>query len=308
MIHPAISFLRPLALAIPLMLTAAAEEAAPPDKPLLWKIEGGELKKPSHLFGTIHLTTPRIEKLHPSAQLAFDAADTVATEISLDPKVQMAAVALMMRKDDKTLSESIGDDLATKLEATLKGINPQLDAAVFQPMKTWAVAAAVVLLPQQLEGRKALDDLIWKRAKKAGKETLGIEEMKDQFAAFEVLDETEQVIYLRVTLEKFEENNRLVRGMIVDYEKGDAEAINQTMVKSMRDLGDGEKEKAIGEKLIKSLLVERDRKMAETIDKMLRENPAKSRFIAVGAGHLVGETGIRAHLEKKGWKITPVAN
>jgi uncharacterized protein len=306
MIHPAISLLRPLALAIPLMLTAAAKEAAPPDKPLLWKIDGGELKKPSHLFGTIHLTTPRIEKLHPAAQLAFDAADTVATEISLDPKTQLAAVALMMRKEDKTLSESIGDDLSAKLEATLKGINPQLDTAVFDSMKTWAVAATVVLLPQQLEGRKALDDLIWKRAKKAGKETLGIEEMKDQIAAFEVLDETEQVIYLRVTLEKFEENNRLLRSMIADYEKGDAEAINRTMVKSMRDLGDGEKEQAIGEKLVNSLLVERDRKMAETIDEMLRQDPAKSRFIAVGAGHLVGETGIRAQLEKKGWKITRI--
>jgi uncharacterized protein YbaP (TraB family) len=306
MIHPAISLLRPLALVIPLIVTAIAEEVAPPDKPLLWKIEGGELKKPSHLFGTIHITTPRIEKLHPAAQRAFDAADTVATEISLDPKTQMAAVALMMRKDDKTLSESIGDDLAAKLEATLKGINPQLDAAVFDPMKTWAVAMAVVLLPQQLEGRKALDDLIWKRAAKAGKETLGIEEMKDQFAAFEVLDEAEQVIYLRVALEKFEENNRLLREMIADYEKGDGEAINRTMVESMRDLGDGEKEKAIGEKLVKSLLTERDRTMAETIDKMLRQDPAKSRFIAVGAGHLVGNASIRAHLEKKGWKISRI--
>ena len=91
--------------------------------------------------------------------------------------------------------------------------------------------------------------------------------------------------------------------MIADYEKGDADAIDRIMTDSMRDLGDGEKERAIGEKLVKSLLLERDRTMAETIDTMLREDPAKSRFIAVGAGHLISETSIRAHLEKKGWKI-----
>jgi uncharacterized protein YbaP (TraB family) len=287
---------------------AAAAEPAPPDKPLLWKIEGGGLEKPSHLFGTVHLTTPRIEKLHPAAQRAFDTADTVATELSLDPMVQMAGMALVMRKDGKTLSESIGDDLAEKLDATLKGINTELDAAVFEPMKTWTVAMAVVLLPHQFEGRKALDQLIWQRATDAAKETLGLEQMKDQVAAMEVLDESEQVVYLRATLDKFAENERLLRRMIADYEKGDAEAINRTMVESMRDLGDGEKEKAIGEKLVNSLLVERDRTMADTIDKILRADPAKSRFIAVGAGHLVGETSIRAHLEKKGWKITRVAD
>ena len=52
-----------------------AQDAATPDKPLLWKIEGNPLEKPSYLFGTIHLTTPRIEKLHPAAQKAFDAAE-----------------------------------------------------------------------------------------------------------------------------------------------------------------------------------------------------------------------------------------
>lgn len=307
MIRSAIHFLRLFALAVPMMLTATAEEAAPPDKALLWKVEGNGLEKPSHLFGTVHLTTPRIENLHPAAQRAFDAADTVATELSLDPMVQVAATALLMRGDGSTLSNSIGEELAEKLQATLKGINPALDAAVFEPMKTWAVAMAVVLLPHQLEGRNALDHLIWERATKAGKETLGLEKMKDQVAAFEVLDEAEQVIYLRSTLENFDKNDRLLRQMIAAYEKGDADAIDRIMTESMRDLGDGERERAIGDKLIKSLLTARDRTMAVTIDKILRDDLSKSRFIAVGAGHLVSETSIRAHLEKKGWKITRVA-
>jgi len=308
MIRSAIHFLRPLAFTFPLVLSAAADEAAPPDKPLLWKIEGNALAKPSHLFGTVHLTTPRIAKLHPAAQRAFDKADTVATELSLDPKEQMAGVMVMMRDDGSTLSESIGEELAGKLQARLKGINPARDAAVFEPMKTWTVAAAVVLLPHQLEGRKALDQLIWNRAKDAGKEAIGLENLKDQAAAFEVLDEEEQVIYLGATLENFDKNARILRQIIADYEKGDAESIDKAMVESMRDLGDGERERAIGEKLVKSLLFERDRTMAETIDAMLREDPAKSRFIAVGAGHLVGEKSIRKHLEDKGWKITRITD
>lgn len=283
-----------------------AQEAAPPDKPLLWKIEGTSLEKPSYLFGTIHLTTPRIEKLHPAAQQAFDAADTVATEMSMDPEIQIASAMLVMRKDGATLSESIGEELTGKLETTLKGINPALDAAIMEPMKTWAVAAAVTLLPYQLEGRKALDQLIWQRATESDKQTIGLETMKEQVAAFEVLDEAEQMVFLKSTLENFAKNDRLLREMIADYEKGDAESINRTFIKSIRELGDNERERAVGEKLLKSIMTERDRTMAATIDAMLGKDPSKTRFIAVGAGHLIGESGIRAHLEKKGWKINRI--
>jgi hypothetical protein len=304
------SFLQPLLLlSVPMALAACAlhaQEAAPPDKPLLWKVEGNSLEKASYLFGTIHLTTPRIEKLHPAAEKAFDTSDTVATEMSMDPEAMLASTMLMMRKDGSTLSGAIGDELAGKLDATLKGINPALDAAIMEPMKTWAVAAAVTLLPYQLEGRKALDQLIWQRAKDADKQAIGLETMKEQVAAFEVLNEAEQVVFLKSTLENFAKNDRLLREMIADYEKGDAEAINQAFIKSIRDLGENDRERAVGEKLLKSIMIGRDRTMAETIDAMLRKDSSKSYFIAVGAGHLIGENGIRAHLEKKGWKINRI--
>lgn len=308
MIRTVFHFLRVLALTVPAALSLSAQEAAPPDKPLLWKIEGNSLEKTSYLFGTIHLTTPRIEKLHPAAEKAFDASDTVATEISMDPEVQLASVMLMMRKDGSTLSKSIGEELTGKLDVTLKGINPALDSAIMQPMKTWAVAAAVTLLPYQLEGRKALDQLIWQRAKDADKQAIGLETMKEQVAAFEVLEEAEQVVFLKSTLENFAKNDRLLREMISDYEKGDAEAINRTFIKSIRELGENERERAVGEKLLKSIMTGRDRTMAETIDAMLRKDSSKSHFIAVGAGHLVSDNSIRAHLEKKGWKINRIEN
>ena len=44
----------------------AVEEKGHPAKPLLWKIEGNGLEKPSYLFGTIHVSTPAIATLHPA--------------------------------------------------------------------------------------------------------------------------------------------------------------------------------------------------------------------------------------------------
>lgn len=305
----------PIAFAIRLIVPLAAltwhasadEAAAPPDNPLLWKIESDALQKPSHLFGTIHLTTPRIAKLHPAADRAFEQADAVVTEITLDPKTQLEGVALMMRDDGIKLSESIGPDTAAKLDATLNGMNPAFTAELFEPMKTWAVAAAVVLMPYQLKGNKSLDQLLWQRATREEKSTSGLEEMKDQLAAFEGgLSEAEQVTYLRATLENLDESAALVEQIIASYEKGDENAIGDLMVRSIRDFGKNEQERDIGKRLLKRLLTDRDVTMAATIDSLLKKHPGKSYFFAVGAAHLICDSSIRKHLEAKGYRITRI--
>ncbi len=53
--------------------------ATPNGKGLLWKLEkAGE--RPSFLFGTMHMSDPRVTTLPPAAQKAFDAADTIVIE------------------------------------------------------------------------------------------------------------------------------------------------------------------------------------------------------------------------------------
>lgn len=305
----------PIAFAIRLIAPLAAlachasadQAAAPPDRPILWKIESDALQKPSHLFGTIHLTTPRIAQLHPAAERAFGQADAVVTEITLDPKTQIEGAALMMREDGSKLSESIGADTAAKLDATLKDINPAFTAELFEPMKPWAAATAVVILPYQLKGAKSLDQMLWQRATNENKSTSGLEEMKDQLAAFEGgLSEAEQVTYLRATLDNLDESTALIEEMIASYEKGDENAISELMVRSIRDFGKNEQERAIGKRLLKRLLTDRDVTMAATIDGMLKKHPGKSHLFAVGTAHLIGDTSIRKHLEAKGYRITRI--
>jgi len=303
----------PLRLIVVLAVLAsnasAEQAAAPPDRPLLWKIESDTLQKPSHLFGTIHLTTPRIAKLHPAATQAFGQADAVVTEISLDPKTQLEAAALMMRNDGSTLSQSIDADTLAKLDETLKGINPEFNAELFEPMKTWAVAAAVIMLPYQMKGEKSLDELIWQRAKEEGKSSSGLEEMKNQLAAFDQgLNEAEQVIFLRATIENLDENAALLMEIIAAYEKGDENAIGDLIVQSIRDFGNNEEERTIGKRLLKRLLTDRDVTMSASIDGILKKQPGKSHFFAVGAGHLIGDTSILKHLEARGYRITRIVD
>ena len=300
-----IQFLAPFLL-VPL---AAAEEPAHPAKPLLWKIEGGSLEKPSYLFGTIHLSGGPLKKLHPAAEAAFQQSSSVLTEIPLDKQTQMAVAAKVIRMDGKTLSESIGEELSGKLDEALKAINPDLDSTPFQAFRTWAVAATLPQLEVQLAGIGSIDEMIWKRATDEGKATGALETADFQVGIFDSFTEDEQKIFLSETLRMMEEDRKTgknrITEMIETYAEGDPDKIKQLLEKAFDEMLKGP-HKELGKKLADMLLVKRDESMAAKIIEKLKASPDTVHFIAAGAGHFVGDTSIRSHLEKAGYRITRI--
>lgn len=284
----------------------AVGDPGPPDRPLLWRIEGNGLQAPSHLFGTIHFSNDRIARLHPAADRAFRDAQVFHAELSMELKDQMAIAMAMMRRDGKSLGESIGPELSGELDAYLKGVDPQLNAAILQPMKTWAAAMTVVMLPMQMQGGEALDLLLWKKAKEAGKRTGALESAEDQLAAFEILNEEEQTIYLRETLRLLNKEKDPFADLIAAYESGDEQKLHELLMESMKLDAEDPKVRRIGERLIESLLTRRDEKMAAKIHEALAADPKVCHFFAAGAAHFLGANSVRNHLEAKGYVVTRI--
>lgn len=288
---------------------AAHAEAEPqhPAKPLLWKVEGNGLTQPSYLFGTIHVSKGPAATLHPAAQKAFDAATNFYAEIPMDPASQMAQMALMMRKDGKTLDESIGKDLAAEYNAELKLINPALDSAPLQSMNTWVCPILLQMLPLQLEGGKPLDMQLWEKATGAGKKTAGMQKPEAQIIGFTELTETEQAIMLSETLKNLKkeraEGKNSIQDLIAAYLTGEPKKIASEADRAMREMAMGE-HKELGEKLMKRLLNDRDKTMADFITTTLKSEPGSSHFFAAGALHFCTDTSIPAHLIKAGYTVT----
>ncbi|RYD61699.1 MAG: TraB/GumN family protein [Verrucomicrobiaceae bacterium] len=292
-------------------LAVNAQEAAPkhPEKPLLWKVEGDNLKNPSYLFGTIHLSTPPVGNLHPAAEKAFESANVVLTEIPMDLKTQMAMVPMFLRQDGKTLDDAIGEKLAAELNAELKAINPELDSTPFQTFKTWAIAMILPMLKSQLTGDKPLDSKLWDRATAAGKETGALETAEGQLAIFEEFNEVDQTIILAETIKQIRDDRAAGKDATADlikaYATGDAAKVQKEMDKSVEKIAAGA-HKELGERFMKLLLTDRDVTIAKAIDDKLVAAPDKIQFFAVGAAHYVGKPGIRSHLEKRGYRITAI--
>jgi len=288
---------------------SAAQEKGHPVRPLLWKIEGNGLEKPSYLFGTIHVSTPAIANLHPAAEKAFVASEAVYTEIPMDADSQLKMVPLLMRKDGKTLSESIGKDLTAQLNAELKLINPQLDATPFQPMQTWAITMALPLLKYQLMGAKAVDQVISERAIKEGKETRAIETVEGQMGVLGGFKEEENIIILKETLRQLKEDRAkgidTIEVMLGAYAAGDDGSLEKEIDRMNQTVAESE-HKELGERFIKKLFEDRNLSMAATIGEFLAKEGGKVHFFAAGAGHFIGKDNIRDHLAKKGYRITRI--
>jgi uncharacterized protein YbaP (TraB family) len=304
-----IRFFATVALAILPQLTLSEEAPAHPVKPLLWKIEGKGLSKPSYLFGTIHLGSGPLAKLHPAAEAAYEQSDVLYTEIPFDQKTQLGATRLLLRNDQKTLVQSIGEKLKNRLDEELAAINPQLDSEPFQSLKTWAVAVTLPMLKAQIGGEQAMDGTLWQRAEADEKKTDSIETVESQLGVFDAFNEEEQIIMLSETLKMMKEDRLAkkdsMQELIDAYVTGDLQSLQKTLDKSLDEMRKGE-HKELGERFYKKLLTDRDASMAEVIVKKLANSPGDCHFFAAGAAHFTSDSSIRAHLEKAGYKITRI--
>lgn len=279
-----------------------------PIAPVLWKVEGNELKKPSYLFGSIHLSDKRVTTLHPKVEKAFNEADTVATEIDLGTENQIALSQLLLRDDGKMLSQSIGAELTKALDAELAAINPALDSSAFQPLKTWAVTLTLASIEDALQQKQPLDLLIYNRAKAKEKGLWALETNKQQLGIFDKLTEEEHKLVLSDTLvalkEARKEGKNLHQALLDAYLIGDTNKILLTTKTELEKAENPELEK----KFIKLLLDGRNTHMTESITKKFKAEPTKSHLVVVGALHYVGENNIVDLLRKAGYKVTLQTN
>jgi uncharacterized protein YbaP (TraB family) len=294
---------------LPNAMPLAADEPAHPSKPMLWKVEGGKLEKPSYLFGTIHMGHGPLANLHPAVETAIDGSDAVYTEMALDVEGQTKQVMEMMRKDGKTLNEAIGKELSARLEAAVKRISPQLNTAIFQPMKTCMAPLVLGSIQAQMKGGTPVDLQVWKRAEKADKETAGIENVADIVHMFDDLTDEEELQFMAESLRVMEEDGdrskELLDEMVKLYAAGEAEKIDALLEREIKKMAEGDF-KELGKRIVKKLIDDRDATMSKTMLNQFTQRPDKVHFFAVGTGHCIGEKSIISHLEKAGYKVTRV--
>lgn len=281
--------------------------AVPNGKGLLWKVEK-DGAPPSWLFGTMHMTDPRVVELPERADEAFGGSTTLVIETTdiLDQSAMTAAMfqhpELTMFTGKTSLTDLLSDEEEETVRTALEKRGVPLDSV--KKMKPWMLVSLVALpaceMQRKSAGKPVLDVLLANRAKKDGKAVKGLESVTEQFEAMASLPMEVHVRGLVDTLKLGDKADDVVETMIVLYEKGETgmfwPLFNAVLPSSEGDTsGYAEFEEAI----VKA----RNRTMLKRAKPIIDAGDA---FIAVGALHLPGSQGLVALLRDAGYTVTAV--
>jgi uncharacterized protein YbaP (TraB family) len=259
------------------------------EKSLFWQLESpaGQI---SYLFGTMHTDDNRVTDFSPTVLKALKSVDTFMLEVAETPQ---AGLLLMPQGNLKQfLSETELDQVAILAD---KHVMPL--ATVLQ-MKPWLLAVMFDLPKPQTPF--AQDFLLKAKAEELDKQILGLETPQAHFAVMDSMTMDEQLLMLRAVLkrndaQKEKDFERLMRA----YLSGDAERVAH-----IDDaLTGGILPPALWQRMRVKLLDERNVGMAA---RGIAQAQQEKIFIAVGAAHLAGPTGLIQAFKQAGFKLRPL--
>lgn len=280
----------------------SASDVVPNDKPFLWKVEGNG--HTAWLFGTMHVSDPRVTTLHPVVLDTFAKANYLATELDESPSNGALLAQEGMLPAGQTLESMVGSEMTESIHAYLK--SRSMDNDHIDRLRPWMVAlnlAQIDAMPLLAHGQP-LDLLLRKRAREQGMEVGQVETIEEQIKVLAWGEEDDHVHLLGITLEKLLEEQASgessLHHLLDLYLKGDGEAmwafaLSQTDFEDPRQVGAWQ-----------ALTTDRNRRMAQRIHQGLEENPQSKRFYAFGTLHFLGPESVIARLEDRGYTITRV--
>lgn len=266
-----------------------------PKSAIFYKISGKKLKKPSYIFGTMHLLC---EKDFPAPQkLGRYLVQTkrVMLEIDMnDPELRKKSASRAMLADGKILKDYLTSEEFTKLDDIFKsylGISFEL----LQRMKPIYASVSLLMSPKitGCQQPMMLDDVLAKVAAETKIPVTGLETIEKQIQLVDKTPMSEQIKALKELASDPEKNINQFKTLYKTYLNQDSDALFILIASEMRAAGSSQND----------FLDNRNINWIPLIEKQINVAPT---FIGVGAGHLGGENGVVKLLRKKGYTLTPI--
>jgi uncharacterized protein YbaP (TraB family) len=279
-----------IAAALTLLLAANSHAETDRDYGLLWEISKPGLA-PSWLFGTIHSEDPEVVNLPTAVRQAFNASNSVVLEILMDADAMQYSSTAMLMLDGRSLQDVIGMPLYKQVAVVIESRG--IPEVVLNRMKPWA--AAITLSTPALETGEVLDRVLFQDAVKQGKAVYGLETLQEQLGLFDSMSEADQIVLLKDAVDHFQGLDTLHAALLAAYKQrdiGELLAINEDSMQT----GD----RRLADDFQQRLIDDRNQLMAERVQPYLHKGKA---FVAVGALHLPGKTGLLERLQLQGYTL-----
>jgi len=274
----------------------AAGDGAP--KHFLWRVTGP--KGVVYLLGTIHVGKADFYPLPSIIEDSFKTADTLIEEIDTsDPaeaaRVEQGLAAVGAYTNGDTINNHLSEVTRSHLATYVK--TGGLPEAAIAHMRPWLVSMLVMQLEMKRRGvdqSYGLDQHFLKEARQSYKEIGALEDAASQLRLLSSLSEEFQdrlLLNSLVDMEKWADTFDLLTRA---WQSGDAAAMQGVITSSVRDFPQLKP-------LMTQVFDDRNTAMTAKIERFLQT--PKTYFVAVGAGHLVGNKGIPSQLRRKKFRV-----
>lgn len=265
-------------------------------EPAMWVMRDSD--STIYLLGTFHLVKPGTEWRTGKIATAFAASDEVWLEATglTDPANLGAIQGLVLKHgfDRKhPLSSKLDPEAKARLDAL--ALEAGLQPAQLEPMRPWLAALTIAMAPLRQAGydpAQGVDQVLEQDAKAAHKRLKSFETPEQQLMIFAGLSEDEELGFLRQSLVDAAALTGAFDQLSDAWLSGDLEALNTLAFESM---------KQASPELHTAMMVRRNIAWSKTIAAMMQG--AGTSFIAVGAGHLVGEGNLPVLLAERGLAV-----
>ncbi|MFT5425557.1 MAG: hypothetical protein ACI9ZT_000489 [Gammaproteobacteria bacterium] len=271
--------------------TSESNAVAKYSNAVLWKVSKGS-KNSSYVFGTIHVSDPRITNLPESVESALNNSDIFVMEALPTPEEALALSQMMFYADGSMLNDYLDDELFQRIAKVLSSYQLPKEAAVI--MKPWA---AFLIMNYPVDNTLPLDLKLLEIATSQGARTIGLETLSEQGAIFSEMALNKQLRLLLDTICNYDLVTQGIEEMKEFYLKRD---LNGLLNASTQHPHANE---PLYKEMNKKLLTDRNKIMIDRMQSVLQEGSA---FIAIGALHLPGDDGVIAGLSQQGYKITAI--
>ena len=255
---------------------------------VLWEVSGNGLKKPSYLFGTIHMICGKDFVMWPKATEAFAKTSKLALEINMaDPNEMATAQQMAMGKEplSKTLTTKQKTDLEAILEKNGVGTLAQLDSYTLE-----TVMSLLFMKSFGCPDLKFYEMEFISKANESNKPVMGLEKVAEQLEFLnQSFSDDEMIAYLQQI------DANMCTEMVKQYISQDVDGLYQMMI---------EKD-SMSTNTQKILLDNRNTKWVKIMPEMMQK---ESVFFAFGAAHLAGENGVINLLKQAGYSLKPIMN
>lgn len=275
-------------------------DRAPPSKAFIWRaVHPQRPGKVVHLLGSVHVGREDIYPLDRAIVEPFEGSDALVVEVNLQALEPAALLVLVFTRallpEGETLRDRLSPEAWTALEQAAERMG--LPLLTFLPYEPWFVAMNLLVLRNTAGGFDPTlgIDMHFLELAEGRMEILELETAALQIDLFDSMPPEVQELMLLDAIDGEVQTTGDLDRLLDLWEAGDADGLERAVL-------DAAAADSRFEPLMRRMMIDRNHTMTVRIEELAQERD--SLFVVVGAGHVVGDEGIVALLERKGWTVT----